>query len=51
MKNKIHLLVFLFLISCSSIDSTSEKKIDNCIQLADEIERILMENKENLIFS
>ena len=40
MKNKIHLLVFLFLISCSSIDSTSEKKIDNCLQLADEIERI-----------
>ena len=40
MKNKKYLIVFLFLISCSSIDSTSEKKIDNCIQLADEIERI-----------
>lgn len=43
MKNKKYLVVFLLCVFCSSIESSTDKKINNCIQLADEIERVFDE--------
>ena len=43
MKNKKYLITFFLFIFCSNIESSPTKKIDNCIQLADEIERVFDE--------
>ncbi|MDA9275948.1 hypothetical protein N9Q11_03300 [Acidimicrobiia bacterium] len=43
MSNKKYLVVFLLFAFCSDLESSSEEKIDDCIQLADEIERVFDE--------
>ena len=43
MTNKKYLAVFLLCIFCSSIENSTNTKINNCIQLADEIERVFDE--------
>ena len=43
MSNKKYLVVFLLFAFCSDLKSSSEEKIDDCIQLADEIERVFDE--------
>ena len=43
MTYKKYLVVFLLCVSCSSIESSTDTKINNCIQLADEIERVFDE--------
>ena len=43
MTNKKYLVLFLFFIFCTSVESSSDTKINNCIQLADEVERVFDE--------
>ena len=43
MTNKKYLILFLFFVFCSSVEPSSDTKINNCIQLADEVERVFDE--------